>query len=392
MKQSVIILFFLLLYFFPLENSDATTSESLFFTVNNLRISSTNAKNLRKKAIENGIKSAFSQVLDRITLKQDRQQLSDWQKMDLELFVNHYSLSEEDISPHHYEAILSVRFNAEAIKSYLKENKLSIILAPEREFLILPILVDQKQTKLWFDDNPWYQAWVNQLQSIDSNAIQLQLPLRDLQDIQISKHVKKLVNGDMQTIKAIAKRYNVDDVLVCIAFLKDDSVEIALNPFGKIGKDIMAHFHYELSESAFSNTYKDDQGHAEKIQDILSSSTARLVENIEQSWKKHNSLSFEKRLYNVKIDASIMSLQEWQQLKHILALIQEIQSYSVLSLGKLQTQIEVQSYYDIQELSQIFQLHKLHTKQINEQHMEIKFDKPDAAPYFDKATKVQTLE
>lgn len=385
--------------------SQATLNDDHFFILENIKIQSTQGPNLRQNAINAGIQKGFQDLLNRITLETDKPKIKTWLKADIPLFVKNFALQNEDMSPEFYSAEMTLRLDEEAFKQYARENNISLSFAPKRRFLILPIYIESQEISygagqnagvfqndfavLWFDPNPWFKAW--QAKNIYRPNVEFILPYRDLDDLKRAQ-VQKLLSGDKATLKNLARKYQVDDVFICVAKTTSTQLDITLNPQGKPRENIVAHFHYSLAQDPFTPVYERKMSEEQLVNSLFNQTIDKMLLEVEEGWKAHNLLPLDQRLFQIHVTADIETLRDWQNIKKILDSNHDIPSYSVLSLGRLNAQILVKSYLTTDELIEIFQSHDINTTNEQKNIIHLRFDKKETMPYLDKSDKVDEVQ
>ena len=379
---SFIILLSSLLYSDISHASQQKNIDETFFVFDNIDISSQglktsqNQNSHRDTAILDGQRQAFYQLAKKILLKEDYIKIKQLENIEPELFVQSFVLKDEVMSPSAYKAKMTVRFNAQKIKAFFDQQNFQYTVIQNKTFLVLPIIIQNDVASLWFEPNPWFDVW--QDLEVKSYPVEFILPLKDLSDIDYIS-VQQALSGDIESLRKIAQKYQVHDVLICIAEVQDQHVYITMNPFGELEKSTMAYFHYNLLNTGQQNplvkSYETTR--ETKIEEIFKKAVIKITDHVEESWKKHSfESSIQRELKEIKIHAAIKNLSQWHYLKEIFEKMTELEAFSVISLGRSEAVISLQTFAQKSDLISQFEQNNLYviTEKDNEWHLY--FERP----------------
>ena len=174
-------------------------------------VTADNAAQARSEALILGQNKAFRRLLERLVLVKDVKRLPDHRTVDITQFVSDFAVSDEKTSSVRYLAKLNVRFKAEPVRRLL--GKLGIKFAETRSkpLLILPILQEANNVRLWEESNTWRKIW--DLRSGLNGLVKITLPLADPSDVR-KLDIANALEGNVELLSSLASRYGAGDTLV----------------------------------------------------------------------------------------------------------------------------------------------------------------------------------
>lgn len=198
---------FLLMTFFY---RSAYSSEA--FVVEDIAVVTTeeSAHKGREKALMEASKKGLMTLAERQGITLSGEVLDRMDSAKIQETVQSFEITKEKASSLKYQGTFKITFKSHALKNLIAlEPKLKAsqeAVSDPRHCLILPVFETQQGTKLWGDDNPWFDAW-----SASPLPPSLSLPLGDLSDM-------KLISADTalntQNLKRLMTHYDVSCVIV----------------------------------------------------------------------------------------------------------------------------------------------------------------------------------
>lgn len=121
-----------------------------------------NAALAKEAAMTKANREAFLQVAERLTAKDNVEELNKLTDEQLLHFIQEVSVMSEVSSPKAYKADLSIRVNGALLKQYMQENDMLEVVSAPQKILIVPIFSDMEYPGkvLWEDGNVWREAWL----------------------------------------------------------------------------------------------------------------------------------------------------------------------------------------------------------------------------------------
>ncbi|MEL7486682.1 MAG: DUF2066 domain-containing protein [Pseudomonadota bacterium] len=116
-----------------------------------------------------------------------------------------------------YRALITYRFNPEAVRRLLQNARIPYSESQTRTALVLPVLQTDRNVYLWEENNPWMAAW--KARPFTHELTPMTAPLGDLEDAsRIS--ADQALSLDQTRLKAIADHYSAPQIIVAHARLK----------------------------------------------------------------------------------------------------------------------------------------------------------------------------
>jgi hypothetical protein len=186
------------------------------FTVNGVQVDVTeaNAAKARERAFVEVPRIAFRKLLEKLVPVSEQARVPELSSMQLDALVRDVQLEQEKTSAVRYLASFTVRFKPDAVRGVLDAANASYVDNKRAPVLVLPVFVGER-TLLWEDPNPWRQAWARRS---GDGLVPVVVPLGELADV-MAVSAEQATAHDTVAIKAIADRYEVEDVVLAVAML-----------------------------------------------------------------------------------------------------------------------------------------------------------------------------
>lgn len=309
----------------PIPNGAAPPAPLIeVFAVGNVAVDATaeTAAAARTNAIASGEARAFRRLLERLTLAADRARLPAADMARLNELVQDIAIADERTSATRYIARLTVRFRPDGIRSLLREAGIPFSETASKPLLVIPVLEQAGERRLWEEPNPWREAWAAREQG--DGLVRIQAPIGDLADV-AAIGADKAAAGDENALAAIAGRYGLSDTLVALASLANDAppvLQVSLQRFGSGGpRYVVETFSGGEDESA-----------------LMRGAVAGIVERLEESWKRETLLRFGAESA-LSARVPIESLSDWIAVRDRLARVAEVRRVEVAQLTRRDAQV-----------------------------------------------------
>jgi hypothetical protein len=311
------------------------------FEVSNVAVDVTAkaAAEARKQALVNGKTRAFHLLLKRLTLRIEHKALPKLTADEIDSYINDFSVSNEKTSPVRYLALLTFRFKPAAIRLFLNENGFSYAETLSKPVLVLPVFQTAGALILWDDPNPWREAWATRYKN--QGLVPTILPLGDLADI-AAIGAEQTMDGDLQRLNAIAKRYGAGDTLVVFGVLRVEAakarrvLEVYINRYGR-------KFHEQTDVVTFG------QKKNETLDDLLSRAVNEMALVVEDNWKRENLMQFS-NFGIIPVTLSISELKEWILIRSRLNQVAVIRRAEMVLLSKDEVRLNLHFFGDTGQL------------------------------------------
>lgn len=258
----------------------------------------------RDLALADGQRRALDRVFRRMVLQSDLGRIPRLEDDEISALVQAFSITDEKTSSTRYLANLTVRLKKGAVRNFLRDLSLSYAETVSKPRLVIPVYQAAGSTLLWDDPNPWRSAWETR-EADDGSPVPLILPRGDRGDMFAIVAAQALA-GDTNRLGAIARRYDVEDVLVAHAVLQIDlaanlpRLNVTLMEVGPAGNAVIV--------QSFSGVARD------RIPELLVRAAAEATLRLEEDWKRDNILRFDSP-DRLSVRVPIGGLEEWLDIR-----------------------------------------------------------------------------
>jgi hypothetical protein len=284
----------------------------------------------REQALREGEVQAFRRLLERLTLRIDHGHLPKLRLDEIEGYVKDFSIDQEKTSPVRYLARLNVRFKAENVRRLLIEYGLPFAETPSKPVLVLPVYQATAALLLWDDPNPWFESWKS-LPPADG-LVPLVLPLGDLADI-AAIGAEQAIDGDVQRLAAVGRRYGVGDTLVARAILGIDPgrgtprIEVFVTRYGS-----------GLDQQTSVNSFAADGGESREA--LLRRAAGEVARQVEDAWKEATVLQFDETAV-LAVTVPVDGLGAWLRVRRRLAAVATVRRVDLVLLSRDEVRINL---------------------------------------------------
>jgi hypothetical protein len=294
MKLYIQIIYILVIFL----KTETLLSDNSLFNVNNIQLEK-NDKTTNNSLANQAIKKGFDQLIKKILLKEDINDLKDLKFSSIKKLVTYYQISDASKNKDGDLVNFSVTFDKDKIHELFYKRGISYSEILDRELFIMPIHIRDNEIFV-FNNNFFYKNW-SQIYEVD--LIEFILPLENIEIIQtINKDKNNLINIELNDL---FKEYSKKNLAVVIIedykttkkiFIKtriqgksiSKSLNLKIKDFDKenINKDIII-----FSKEEIINLVK-----SENLIDIRTPSFLNIKLNLN---KKTNLVVFNSRIKNI---------------------------------------------------------------------------------------------
>jgi hypothetical protein len=293
----------------------------------------------RKQAMALGERRAFDRLLQRLTLRADKNRLPRLEAAEIKDFVQDFAVADEKVSPVRYLARLTFRFNAREIRQLLRDFDLPFAETRSKPVLLLPVFQSAGVVALWDEPNPWRKAWDRA--RMPGGMVPLKLPLGDLADIG-SIGAEQAAAGDKVRLLAVARRYEVADSIVALAILGADGRGVPALEF------VVTRYNEGRADQSFRMTAVAQPGEA--LDALLGRAAREVAAGIEDQWKRDNLLRFGKATV-LAVTLPIRSLRDWVEAKKRLQRLAVITRLDLVLISRDEVRVNLHHIGEIEQLS-----------------------------------------
>jgi len=311
------------------------------FTVTGVKVDATaaDAAAAREVALSEGQARALGILLRRLTLRRDHASLPAPSKQRVAELVQAIEIADERTSAVRYLAELTVRFNPEQVRLFLRLENVRFAETVRRPELVLPVYQVAGAMLLWDDPNPWKAAWA--AGSVGGNLAPLMLPIGDLSDMS-DVGATQARRGDARPLMAIARRYGAGSVLVAIANL---TLDLAT---GQPALDVAAR-RYD-SDAAARTVFEGrfDTG-GTRIDAVLAAAVAAVTEEVEEAWKLENLLRLDLQ-GRLQVSVPVGGIEEWVEVRRRLGQVAAVRRTELMALTRNQAWLALSYVGELRQL------------------------------------------
>lgn len=266
--------FLLLIFVFGASELYADSAGDVFLIESiPLDISAESASMAREQAIATARQKAWNFFINRVLPEKYLSSIGSISDQELIYFVESFSLNSEKNSPTRYIGDFKIGFHKKRVHEFFQKKGLPYIKVKGPKLLVIPIFKMGEKIILWDEQNQWLQAWKNLKHP--NGLISIIVPLGDLEDEQLLDFNKALT-GNQKALLSLARKYQVDDVIVTVAEDTKDQPNAL-----KIKTQM-----YYLSQEPEKINASVDGDQLSKNQDLWTYSAHRLVKEIENKWRE----------------------------------------------------------------------------------------------------------
>ena len=198
---------FILIVFFKTET---LFSENNLFNVNNIQVEKKDK--ISNKALANkAIKKGFSQLLDKILLKKDKDLFSNLSFSSIKQLVVYYQIGKIPDKENNEKLVnFNITFDKDKIHNLFFKTGVLYSKISDKELYVLPILFKSNEVYV-FNNNFFYEKW-NEIYNTD--LIEFVLPLENIESIKIINEQKS--NPINLKVDKLFKEYSVKNLALIL--------------------------------------------------------------------------------------------------------------------------------------------------------------------------------
>jgi len=297
-------------------------SDPTVFQVSGIEVDATaaDAVTARQQALLEGQREGLARLLRRLVPAEEHGQLPAARDLDIDRYVQNFEIGNEELSATRYIAKLTVRYEPEAVRELLQTSSLSFAQTPSVPIVVLPLYEGPDGARLWPDDNPWWQAWSDNLDS--ERLLRLALPLGDLADMG-SLTAQQVQARDRAALASFAGRYGAEDTLIVSARPLETGetvgVQLAMERIGLV------------EQVNPPETIRGRPG--QTMEELLGEAVRSLQASLDERWKSANLLRFDQAGLMV-VDIPITALADWVGINRGLESLPEVSQVEIASFAR----------------------------------------------------------
>lgn len=310
------------------------------FTVRNVGvdISSASASTARDQGVHEAQRRAFDLLFDRLTLDGARAALASPSADTIERMVQSFEIQEERTSATRYVGKLAIRFNAAAIRTFMRANNVAYAEVRSKPVLILPVDRSGGTAVLWQTGTAWRQAWAN-LAPQQAGLVPVIVPFGEATDV-ADIGVDQALAGDATALRRIADRYGAGDVAVAVASgTTDAGLTLTVNLYPATN----------AAESFALTQVPLPSDGTEAVPPSLRAAVEAITHRLEERWTQASQIAGATE-HDLSLTASFTDQAGWLGLRKRLAGIPTITQTRITSLSRHGATLDLRHVGDIAQL------------------------------------------
>jgi hypothetical protein len=313
---------------FPIGSAEAN---SHVFTVSGVAVDVTaeTAAAARETAHAEGHVKALAKLLTRLLPRNELGLARPLKPAEVLAYVQDFSVANERTSDVRYLAELTFRFRPKPIRELLRASGLKHAETMSKPVVVLPIFGIEGEAVLWGEGNPWWTAWA--ARPPGGWLVPLIVPLGDLGDLTAIDAARAL-NGEVEALGAIARRYGAEDVLITQAVLLGDPA---------LGQATLQVGTVRLGRFAQQTTIDNyAQPVAGTAQDLLAFAADAVGADVQEAWKQRNLLRPGSQR-QISVAVPVAQLADLLEVKRRLIGVAPVRGTNVTALSRSKAELAI---------------------------------------------------
>jgi hypothetical protein len=314
------------------------------FTVSGIAVDATSsdAVSARTQAVREGQQAGLDRLLRRLVAAEAYPRLPRAANLPIDDYVQSFEIANEELSSTRYIAQLTVAYDPEAVRALLSEGGFAFAQATSMPVVVLPVYETGQGARLWQDDNPWWQAWADHMDS--EQLLRLVLPLGDLEDM-AKVSVAQAQAGDPLALADLAARYGAEDTLVVTARIEGGPAPEQVSAVRFDARRIGAEQQREGQPLSLA------VGPDRPLDAALALAVEQIQASLDERWKSANLLRFDQGGLML-VSVPIARLGDWVAVKQRLERLPEVTDIAMLSFARDRVGLEIRYIGDEIHLEQ----------------------------------------
>jgi hypothetical protein len=311
------------------------------FQVSGIEVDATAADAVaaREQALLQGQIEGLRRLMRRLVPSEEHARLPSVGPAAIERYVQNFEIADEQVASNRYLARLTVRYEPDAVRQLLQGAAFPYAETVSEPIVVLPAYRTSGGAQLWPEDNPWWQAWAEHLDS--ERLLRLVLPLGDLQDM-ATVTAEQALTGDADALAALGQRYGSDDVLVVIATARGGA---ATGPAGQGGPAATEPPVLEIEmrrvgiqQANPAESFAGSPGHT--LDALMAEAVIGLQDTLDERWKNANLLRYDQTGLMV-VDIPIARLSDWVEISRGLDGLTEVADVEIAAFARDKVRAEI---------------------------------------------------
>jgi hypothetical protein len=301
------------------------------FQVSGIEVDATAADAVaaREQALREGQIEGLRRLLRRLVPAAEHGRLPAVGAAEIQRYVRNFEIADERVASDRYLAQLTVGYEPDAVRGLLQGEALSYAETPSEPLVVLPVYQPAGGPRLWPENNPWWQAWAEHLDS--ERLLRLVLPLGDLEDM-ATVTADGAVAGDTAGLEALARRYGAEEVLVVIATPRGGAAAGAEGA-AATGEPpaLQVAVHRDGIQGNPPETFQGRPGQTQD--DLMAEVVIGLQDTLDERWKEANLLRYD-QAGSMLVDVPIEQLADWVEISRGMEGLSEVVGIEIASFAR----------------------------------------------------------
>jgi len=312
------------------------------FTVRGIKVDVTaeTAAKARTKALAEGDRIAFTKLIERLTMRIDRELLPEFTAQEISSYIRDFEVADEKNSQVRYLASLNYTFKDADVRGLLQDHQIPFAETMSKPALVVPVYRKAGVHLLWEEDNAWRDAW--DALPVSTGLVPMLLPLGDLADL-ATIQAEQALNGDMKRLGALTKRYGATDSLIVEG-------AFAISPETGLPQMEVIMTRYGSSQSAQTMLLSFAAQGEETETGLLQRAAFEVAAQIEDHWKRDNLIRYgEAAIASVLIP--VRGLGDWIEVRRRLSSIAVVNEIDLVLLSRNEVRVNLHYLGNLAQLA-----------------------------------------
>jgi len=215
------IIFFATVLFLNFTTSDLKSS---IFSVNDIEIVQPFEVNFKKDiVIDKAFKEAFKKLTKMTVASNQSNKLDSIKISQIKNLIDSFNIKNEKFIQNSYIGSFEVNFNKQNTLLFFEKKNVFPSIPSNKNILLLPILINtEKKSINIFDQNPFYNNWLNEKKNY--HLLDYTIPEQDLDLLKIL--VTNSDNLEEFNYKNIINKYGYDNYIICLIYKDKNKIKI----------------------------------------------------------------------------------------------------------------------------------------------------------------------
>lgn len=207
----------------------------------------------REIALKEGQEKAFGQLIHKIVPMENQGDIPDLTTEDILNFVQDVSIQSEKTTSTKYMADISVRFNAESIRSFLRAHHVPFLTQIPPKLVLLWIFKNEYGALFLFEkENPIYQYLARK--DVKDDLFDFVIPDENKVENQTIT-AERMINSHLEMIQPLLKEYKTKGAMIVYTYPYMNGYQTQARIYPDMKEPFAISFATDMSENVFSDIW-----------------------------------------------------------------------------------------------------------------------------------------